>query len=237
MMSVSQSDLQFLELLARDLEKHLSEIDCSDAYAETLLNCVLGKLCTLRTADAQTTKITGLQHAILYLQNHFTEQIKLEDAAKVAGYSSNYFSARFKSYTGVTFKQYLTDLRFSFAKKLLEHTETRKEAVEDRMDQARRRMSAHAAAVRDPQQIQATLEEICRELPQVTDYRLREMLLTQAAVLTAMSQPQKDPELVQEVTWTGADFRVTVRKVRPIPEEDAAFETVWREYRQHKNIY
>ena len=121
--------------------------------------------------------------------------------------------------------------------KLLENTRIQKEAAEERMDQARRRMSTHAAAVRDPQQIQATLEEICRELPQVTDYRLREILLTQAAVLTAMSQPQKDPDLVQEVTWTGKDFRVRVRKVRPIPEEDAAFETVWRDYRQHKNIY
>ena len=105
------------------------------------------------------------------------------------------------------------------------------------MEQARHRMSAYAAAVRDPQQIQAALADTCRELIHTTDYRLREMLLTQAAVLTAMSQPQKDPSLVQEVTWDGKAFRVAVRKVRPIPEEDAAFETVWRQYRQHKNIY
>ena len=120
---------------------------------------------------------------------------------------------------------------------LLRDIQIAKEDVADRMEQARRRMSAYAAAVRDPQQIRTALADTCRELTYATDYRLREMLFTQGAVLTAMSQPQQDPGQVQEVTWDGTAFRVTVRKVRPIPEEDAAFETVWRQYRQHKNIY
>jgi len=51
---------------------------------------------------------------------------------------------------------------------------------------------------------------------------------------------------IQEVAWTppsepgedgagAADF--TWRPVRPIPEDDDFFENVWREYREHRNVY
>ena len=46
-----------------------------------------------------------------------------KDAAKIANYSPNYFNNQFKAYTGMTFKQYLNDLRLSFSKNLLYYTE------------------------------------------------------------------------------------------------------------------
>jgi succinate dehydrogenase/fumarate reductase flavoprotein subunit len=102
---------------------------------------------------------------------------------------------------------------------------------------AQRRMSDHAAAVRDTEKIKATLETTLSELKSTVDPNVRDVLLTQAAVLTAMSQPQPAPDLVQEVVLTEKGFELTTRPVRPIPQEDAFFENVWREYRQNKNIY
>ncbi len=102
---------------------------------------------------------------------------------------------------------------------------------------AQRRMSDHAAAVRDPEKIKEILTITLAELKGATDPDVRDVLLTQGAVLTAMSQPNTDPEKVQEVKRTDNGFEVTVRPVRPIPQENDFFENVWREYRENKNIY
>jgi two-component system response regulator YesN len=53
---------------------------------------------------------------------HFREDPSLASVAAVAGYTPNYFSARFKEEMGESFKQYLDRLRFDYAKKLLEHS-------------------------------------------------------------------------------------------------------------------
>jgi len=44
-------------------------------------------------------------------------------------------------------------------------------------------------------------------------------------------------ENVQQVVLEENGFRVWWRPVRPIPESDDVFETVWRQYRENKNIY
>lgn len=103
--------------------------------------------------------------------------------------------------------------------------------------EAQRRMSDHAAAVRDPQKIKELLAVTLSELQETTDPEVKDVLLTQGAVLTAMSQPNTDPKKVQEVTWTQNGFEITVRPVRPIPNDDSFFENVWRGYRENQNIY
>ncbi len=102
---------------------------------------------------------------------------------------------------------------------------------------AQRRMSDYAAAVRNPEKINETLNITLAELEEATDPDVRDVLLTQGAVLTAMSQPNTDSEKVQEVVWTQKGFEITARPVRPIPQEDAFFENVWRNYRENKNVY
>ena len=44
-------------------------------------------------------------------------------------------------------------------------------------------------------------------------------------------------DMVQEVSYEGNECRFTWRKVREIPREENFFETVWRDYRENKNIY
>ena len=107
----------------------------------------------------------------------------------------------------------------------------------ERIRSAQRRMSDNAAAVRDLEKIKSTLKITLDELKTATDLRLREVLLTQGAVLCAMADPNTDPKKVQEVTFTENGFEVTERPVRPIPSDDAFFENVWRNYRENKNIF
>ena len=98
-------------------------------------------------------------------------------------------------------------------------------------------MSDNAAAVRDIEKIKATLIITLAALKATTDPFARDVLLTQGAVLTAMSQPNTDPQKVQEVQYVNGAFTLSTRDVRPIPAEDAFFENVWRSYRGNKNIY
>lgn len=107
----------------------------------------------------------------------------------------------------------------------------------EQIRKAQRRMSDNAAAIRDLAKIKAALKITLAELESVIDPTVRDVLLTQGAVLTAMSEQQTDPTLVQEVALTENGFEVTTRKVRPIPGDDVFFENVWRGYRENKNIY
>lgn len=107
----------------------------------------------------------------------------------------------------------------------------------ERIKIAQRRMSDNAAAVRNVEKINTTLITTLAELKSATDPFFMEVLLTQGAVLTAMSQPNTDPQKVQEVEYVNGEFKLSTRDVRPIPREDAFFENVWRNYRENKNIF
>ena len=55
------------------------------------------------------------------MQEHFQENIQLDDAARSVGISPYYFSKLFKEQAGVNFIDYLTDLRMEKARDLLTH--------------------------------------------------------------------------------------------------------------------
>lgn len=55
-----------------------------------------------------------------FIQTNYKESITLEDGAKAAGFSTYYFSRLFKQYFQMTFIEYLTQVRLTKAKYLLE---------------------------------------------------------------------------------------------------------------------
>lgn len=57
-----------------------------------------------------------------YMQEHFKEQVTLEDVSALAGFSPTYFSALFKKETGSAFLEYLQSLRMDEAKRLLKES-------------------------------------------------------------------------------------------------------------------
>ena len=58
-----------------------------------------------------------------YIDEHFTQDIKIEDLAAKSFYSPDYFCRLFKEKFGITPKAYILEKRMSFAKKLVKKTE------------------------------------------------------------------------------------------------------------------
>ena len=91
-------------------------------YATALLQCALYKLND--TAPGQQQPQTSyIRRGISYVQTHFYSQITLASTAKHLGLSPAYFSDLFHQSTGVSFKAYLDEIRFSYAKKMLGYTD------------------------------------------------------------------------------------------------------------------
>jgi AraC-like DNA-binding protein/mannose-6-phosphate isomerase-like protein (cupin superfamily) len=63
-----------------------------------------------------------LRAAVLYVDRHFREPLTLADVAAHAHLSPNYFSERFRLYTGTSFQLYLQECRLRFARSLLAST-------------------------------------------------------------------------------------------------------------------
>ena len=47
----------------------------------------------------------------------------------------------------------------------------------------------------------------------------------------------KNNSKIQEISYKNNEWKILWRDVNPIPEEDEVFETVWREYRNNRNVY
>ncbi|MCR5487050.1 MAG: AraC family transcriptional regulator [Lachnospiraceae bacterium] len=58
-----------------------------------------------------------------YISEHFTEELTLEGVSAHAGFSKYHFERIFREYTGVTFYQYLQEMRIHYAQTLLSNPE------------------------------------------------------------------------------------------------------------------
>lgn len=64
----------------------------------------------------------SIRKALVYVQNHFRNPLKLEEVARNVGLSANYFSESFSRQTGFTFQEYVRELRLQFARSLITAT-------------------------------------------------------------------------------------------------------------------
>ncbi|MFB9328256.1 response regulator [Paenibacillus aurantiacus] len=87
------------------------------AFAE-LMKSGLGKP-SKEDAKSMTEK------AIRYMEARYANDLGIEEVSQVAGLSTSQFCATFKSLTGYTFLEYLTQYRMDKAKYILRHTEVK----------------------------------------------------------------------------------------------------------------
>ena len=70
----------------------------------------------------KTEKYQQFQKAMLYMEQHYAEDITLKSLAEVINYNSVYLSSLFARYAGVNFKKYLDNIRINKAIWLINHT-------------------------------------------------------------------------------------------------------------------
>ncbi|MED4225309.1 response regulator [Neobacillus cucumis] len=69
------------------------------------------------------TAADQMDEAIAYIKNHFEQDLGMEQVAEKVGLSVSYFSHLFKQRTGVTFLEYLTNVRVDYACLFLQNLE------------------------------------------------------------------------------------------------------------------
>ncbi|HEV8247903.1 MAG TPA: AraC family transcriptional regulator [Polyangiaceae bacterium] len=71
---------------------------------------------------ASARKDRGLRHALDFMRQHYSEPLRLDQVARVAGITPDYFSKLFKERERTTFEKYVRDLRLERARQLLADT-------------------------------------------------------------------------------------------------------------------
>lgn len=73
-------------------------------------------------AEPISTQNTPLYQILHWTQGHFAEEITLEQAASVVGFSRNYFCTWFRRNTQTTYLKYLNQVRINHACRILSHS-------------------------------------------------------------------------------------------------------------------
>jgi transcriptional regulator GlxA family with amidase domain len=99
----------------------------SARMTDALVVCLVVELARrCRIDDPERSRVPAadqdLRAAVLYVDRHFREPLTLADAAAQAHLSPNYFSERFRQYTGTSSQLYLQECRLRFARSLLAST-------------------------------------------------------------------------------------------------------------------
>lgn len=117
-----RSELDFFieqhEAEKRTTEKHLEK----NAF-ERILLLYLQYLFPNGDADKQMKHVQPIQKVLAYVMENYAKQITLEDAARVAGMETTYFSRYFKQNMSLRFVPYLNKIRCSVAEAYLSSTE------------------------------------------------------------------------------------------------------------------
>lgn len=86
-----------------------------------LLECILLILLEnqKKSAPANPKYSSEMQRALSYLNSHFKENPPLSEIAALVALNERYFCAKFKEYTGKTYKEYLREVKLKYAKRLI----------------------------------------------------------------------------------------------------------------------
>ncbi len=110
-------------LLLENLLTELCDNIEDNNFSEILLNTILAKLEKETSNNEPVRELCAISKAELYILNNFRSDLNLEDVANEVAFAPTYFSRIFKEKKGQCFKKYLNNMRFEYAKKLLEHTD------------------------------------------------------------------------------------------------------------------
>lgn len=93
----------------------------SDCNMDDQISVAIHRLLSLLNTQGHTSKTisSSIQHAKYWIEQHFREDITIDQAAEQASLSRFYFSRRFHEEVGLSPHEYLLNLRISYAKQQL----------------------------------------------------------------------------------------------------------------------
>lgn len=131
---LSDENLTNYITLAINLEKMLhSDLYGDDIMADTYLAQILvfiNHLFHSERTPSNNIMPDLVRNTMLYIREHITEDITLEDLSKQFNFNGAYISSKFKQHTGLTLRTYLLDQRITLSKRLLMEGRTVQEACE-----------------------------------------------------------------------------------------------------------
>ena len=120
------------------VERMYEEYTNANPYRETAICAMLTQICIalLRRCECipvqkQDSTDAIIQDAILYLQKHFKNPPKKQELARKYPMSANYFGVRFQRAVGLSYTEYLKNLRLQQAVDLLLHSELSVEQISE----------------------------------------------------------------------------------------------------------
>lgn len=117
---ISKEDTQRIVSLFEMLE-YEADHPGKDDLQEQLLKIILKIAARYIPKTAkQDYRHNPIFKTLRFIQTHFREDISLENVAEHVGFSSQYLSRLFHKKLGISYKQYLTTIRVSYAQRLLE---------------------------------------------------------------------------------------------------------------------
>lgn len=114
----NEQDFSYFSVLLEELSNNNADRN----YSFALLNSIVAKLSKMLNADSGRTS-SSIAQAELYILNNFRNNLQLENVAAQVALSPTYFSQLFKRQKGINFKTYLDNMRFEYAKKLLDFSD------------------------------------------------------------------------------------------------------------------
>ncbi|MBQ8203212.1 MAG: helix-turn-helix domain-containing protein [Clostridia bacterium] len=113
-------DRDVMHTLLREL--YFAHKKHNEPYKRSLLSCVLHKFAEAAPPYSPTGN-AHIRKALIYILGNLGNEITLESVAKHLGISSVYLCTHFKNVMGISFKNYLDNIRFDYAAKLLKGTD------------------------------------------------------------------------------------------------------------------
>lgn len=116
---ISPENQHFVETVLEEIVKNKN----NPQFCAILIDALILKLTETLNEQGQNSGYSHSQKMTFYIINHFREKIGLNDVASAAGITPSYASAVFKEQMRVSFKEYLDNMRFDYAKKLLVYSD------------------------------------------------------------------------------------------------------------------
>lgn len=113
------------EQYVKDMLRHNSA-NTSDLYRQTAMLYLFFSCLTKANKSSINFESRGnvyVAHAIRYIQNHYSEPIRIEELARYVGLNRSYLSTLFKKHTGLSPLKYLQTFRLTKAAHLLSMTQ------------------------------------------------------------------------------------------------------------------